>query len=74
MTWANDLEGFRQKAEVIAAELEMYVAGVEGAEPLTERAQKNTLSEEIDDMMLRAESNPNAIIYGTFHQYLFDEA
>jgi hypothetical protein len=33
-----------------------------------------SVTEEVDDMLLRAESNPNAIIYGTFHRYPFDEA
>jgi len=58
---------------VIAATMEMYVLDVEGAEPLAERAERSTLTEEIDDMRARAESNPNAIVYGTFHRYLFDQ-
>jgi hypothetical protein len=32
------------------------------------------MTEEIDDMVQRAESNPDAIIYGTFFTYPFDEA
>jgi len=74
VTWACDVEGFRKKCEIIAAKLDMYVADVEGAEPLAERTRTQTLSEEVDDMVLRAESNPNAIVYGTFHNYPFDEA
>jgi predicted neutral ceramidase superfamily lipid hydrolase len=46
----------------------MYVAGVEGVEPLAQRAEKRTMTEEVDDMVLRAESNLDAIAYG----YLFD--
>ena len=72
--WACDAEGFREKAETIAATIQMYVAGVEGAEPLIKRTEKRLLTEEIDDMVVRAESNPNAIVYGTFHTYPFDEA
>jgi hypothetical protein len=74
LTWACDLEGFRRKAEIIADSLCMYVTEVEGVEPLTERLKRSTITEEVDDMLLRAESNPNAIIYGTFHRYPFDEA
>jgi hypothetical protein len=73
VTWANDPEGFRRKAQVIAATLDMYVADVEGAEPLSQRAgNRTTMTEQIDDMVLRAESNPDAIVYGTFHRYPFD--
>ena len=74
VTWARDVEEFRAKSEIIAAPLDMYVMGVEDAEPLTQRLAKCQLAEEIADMVFRAESNPNAIIYGTFHRYPFDEA
>jgi len=72
VTWAKDPEGFRRKAEVIAATISMYVADVEGAEPLSQRAEKRTMTEEIEDMVLRAELNPDAIVYGTFLTYPFD--
>jgi hypothetical protein len=52
----------------------MNLAEVEQAEPLAERARKRTLHDQVDDMVRRAESNPNAIIYGTFHRYQFDGA
>lgn len=74
VTWACDIEGFRKKGETIAATLDMFVANIEGAEPLAERIKVSALNEEIGDMVLRAESNPNAIVNGTFHCYPFDEA
>jgi len=74
ITWACDTEGFRQNADRIAATLDMYVANVEGVEPLSERSRRSTLTEEIEDMVRRAETNPDAIVYGTFHRYPFDEA
>jgi len=74
VTWASDLEGFRRKADAIAATLGMYVADVEDAEALAARAERWMMTEEIDDMVLRAKSNPNAIVYGTFHCYPFDAA
>jgi hypothetical protein len=74
ITWACNATEFRKKAEVIAAEMNLYVLEVEGEEPLAERAKKAPLSEDLDDMIQRAESNPNAIIYGTFHCYPRNEA
>ena len=71
VTWARDVEEF---SEIIAATLDMYVMDVEDVEPLIQRTAKCRLAEEITDMAFRAESNPNAIIYGTFHRYPFDEA
>ncbi len=74
VTWACDIEGFREKAETIAATMDVYVAGIEEAEPLAQRIKAWSLPEDIEDMVLRAESNPNAIVYGTFYSYPFDEA
>jgi hypothetical protein len=74
VTWARDAEGFHGKAETIAATLDLFVADVEAVEPLAQRITNSTLTEEIEDMVLRAEPNPNAIVYGTFHRYPFDEA
>ena len=74
ITWASDQESFRSKVENLASSLEMFVIAVEWAEAVAERAKKWNTTEEIDDMIQRAEVNPEAIIYGTFHQYLNDEA
>jgi hypothetical protein len=74
VTWAHGVAEFRAKSEIIAATLDMYVMDVEDAEPLAERTTKCELTEDIADMVFRAESNPNAIVYGTFHRYPFDEA
>jgi hypothetical protein len=52
VTWACDIEGFRKKAETIAATLDMFVADIEGAEPLGERIKVSALTEEIEDMVL----------------------
>src|SRR5947207_15433163 len=74
VTWACDIEEFRKKTETIAATLDMFVADIEEAAPLAERINAGSLPEEVEDMVLRAESNQNAIVYGTFHRYPFDEA
>ena len=74
LTWACNVEGFQSKADTIAATLDMYVVGVDVAEFLCETRQRRTLTEEFEEMVLRAESNPNAIIYSTSHTYPFDTA
>jgi len=71
---ACSVEEFRKKASEIAAMLDMCVMEVDDAEPLSERRKKCSLTEEVDEMVMRAESDPNAIVYGTFHTYPFDEA
>ena len=73
VTWTCNAGGFRQKCETIALTLNMYVADIEAAEPLAKRTEERTVSEAIEEMILRAEANPNAIIYGTFHRYPFDQ-
>lgn len=72
LTWASDSSEYRIKAETIAATLDLYVVGVEREQPLSVRLETVTPSEELEDMIHRAESNPNAIIYGTFHRWEFD--
>ncbi len=72
VTWARDSDEFRRKAETIAATLDLYVAEIEDAGPLSDRIAKHSVSDEIEDMIRRAEFNPQAIVYGTFHRYPSD--
>jgi hypothetical protein len=74
ITWACNAVEFRKKAETIAGTMNLYVIGVEGEEPLSERTDRTAVSEDLEDMIQRAESNPDAIVYGTFHCYTHDEA
>jgi hypothetical protein len=74
ITWACNATEFRKKAETIAAAMNLYVLEIEGQEPLAERAKKGPLPESLDDMIQRAESNPDVIVYGTFHRYPRNEA
>jgi hypothetical protein len=74
VTWASDKVEFRAKAEIIATELEMYVVETESEEPVTERLKNWSVDEEILDLIERATSKPEAIIYGTFHTYRHDDA
>jgi hypothetical protein len=74
LTWASNSAEFRSKAETIAATLDLYVVGVETEQPLSARLAMASPSEELEDMISRAEGNPNAIIWGTFHRWNFDTA
>ena len=74
VTWACDAAEFRKKADTIVATLDLYVASIEGEEPLAQWTEKRSPSEEIADMIQRAEVNPNAIVWGAFHRYRVDEA
>ena len=74
LTWASDPAEFRAKAETIARTMDLYVVDVENEQPLSTRLANTTPSEELEEMISRAESNPNAIVYGTFHTWDFDTA
>jgi hypothetical protein len=73
VTWASDGVEFREKAECLADSLALYVFGVEHEHPVADDMD-SPVSEEIADLIQRAESNPNAILYGTFHTYPRDQA
>ena len=74
ITWACNSAEFRRKAEAIAIAMNLYVANIEEEEPFGIRATKWTVPEEIEDLVSQAKLNPNAILYGTFHRYPFNEA
>jgi hypothetical protein len=77
VTWAVDAGEYDRKARLLVGDLGgMYVAEVVQPEPVEARRikKKDDLDEEVEEMISRAEENPNAIIYGTFHTYLSDDA
>ena len=76
VTWAATADDYRRKAEMIAQGLGLFVAAIENEEPVAIRRDKahGTFEGEIEDMISRAETNPNAIIYGTFHTFDRDDA
>jgi hypothetical protein len=74
MTWAASVEDFRKKAETLAESLDLFVACIEGEEPLAIRQARGCLTEELEELVYSAESNANAILYGKFHTYKFDQA
>jgi hypothetical protein len=74
VTWASDAMEFRKKADTTVATRNLYLIGVEGEEPLARWTENRVPSEEIEDMIKRAEFNPNAIVWGTDHRYRVDQA
>ena len=74
IAWAECVEGFERKAAEIAAELGFYVVEVEDAEPMKQRFADGSMPEEMEEMAMRAERGPDAIVYDTFHCYPFDDA
>jgi hypothetical protein len=71
VTWASNTVEFRSQADRFADSLGLYVFGVEGEHPVADEAPR-TINDEIADLIERAEQNPNAILYGTFHKYRSD--
>ncbi len=65
-TWASDSEEFRQKCSRMLESYGWKLLDVERANPVPD---DGVFSEEVEDMLARTRSNPNAIIYGTFYSY-----
>jgi hypothetical protein len=65
-TWACNSEEFSQKCTRMLASHGWKLLGVEQANPVSD---DDEFGEDVEDMLERTKSNPNAIIYGTFHTY-----
>ncbi len=74
VTWTSEKNEFKNSAELVLGNLGLLVVGIENPEPVSVRREKAELEDEIEDMVARAENNPNAIIYGTFHTWTRDDA
>ena len=74
VTWASDIDEFKSNAELVLGQLGLSIIDIENPEPVSIRRQKADFDDEIEDMVSRAEDNPNAIIYGTFHTWTRDDA
>ena len=73
VTWASDSAEFRTRTEMLATSLGLYVFGIEGEHPI-DKDECSPDAEEIAELIERAEGNPDAILYGTFHTYPRDDA
>jgi hypothetical protein len=77
VTWASDKEEFKNKAELIVDKLGgLFVSDVLNPESLEARMGRtgNRFADDVEEMISRAQDNPNAIIYGTFHKFENDDA
>jgi hypothetical protein len=75
VTWACDAEEYEQNAELVVGKLGLFVGEVVNPEPVeTRRKREGRFTEEVEDIISRAQDNPNAIIYGTFHTFEKDNA
>jgi hypothetical protein len=75
VTWACDAEKYERNAELVVGELGLFIGEVINPEPVeTRRKREGGFTEEIEDIISRAQDNPNAIIYGTFHTFEKDNA
>jgi hypothetical protein len=75
VTWAVDSDEFRSNAELLLEELRLLVIDVVRPELVeVRRSREGDFDEVIEDMIERAQDNPNAIIFGTFHVWEKDDA
>ena len=75
VTWSADAEEYRRNAELVLDELRLLVVDVVRPEPVeARRSREGDFEEVIEDMIYRAQDNPNAIIFGTFHMWEKDDA
>jgi hypothetical protein len=65
-TWATNPAEFREKCVRMLESYGWKLLDVEQANSVPNEVE---FSEEVEDMLARTRSNPNAIIYGTFHSY-----
>lgn len=73
ITWATSDAEFKQKAARLCDDLELFVESVEDNMPVSERTKSETLNDELQELVEQAESNPNAVLYGTFHRWLTED-
>lgn len=73
ITWASNPEEFRANAEKVASGCKLYVVDIENEKPMSD-ADLSEMNEELEDIAARVESNPNAIIWGSFFTYPHQDA
>src|SRR6267154_612670 len=66
ITWAASDAEFKAKAARLCDDLELIVEDIEDDMPVSGREKSETLSDELQELIEQAESNPNAVLYGTF--------
>lgn len=74
VTWASDADEYKRSVDSLFRGLGLFITEVESLEPVSTRLEREELSEELDDLVEKAQDNPDAVIYGTFHQWLRDDS
>jgi len=67
VTWADSADTAQRKIAEYLATFNWHIVGVEEASPIKQDFVYD--SDEFQEMVDRASSNPEAIICGTFHSY-----
>lgn len=76
VTWAADAEQYRRNAELVIRGLGgLFVSDVLNPEPVETRKARSgsEFDENMEDLISRAQANPNAIVYGSFHMFERDD-
>ena len=66
-TWAESPDSARDKLEKYIERFNWHVISIEDARPVADDGEY--VDEQMQDMIDRTRTNPNAIILGTFHGY-----
>jgi hypothetical protein len=66
-TWAESSDSARDKLEKYIERFNWRVISIEDARPVAD--DEEYVDEQMQDMIDRTRTNPNAIILGTFHGY-----
>jgi hypothetical protein len=66
VTWAESSSAYLDSVTAVFSKYNWTVLGVEGARPVQSAAD---FGEAVTDIVERAQSNPSACIYSTFHYY-----
>lgn len=67
MTWADSAESAAKKLASYIERFDWHVIGIEDARLVADDEEYE--DEQMEDMLARARTNPDAIILGTFHGY-----
>lgn len=65
-TWADSIETIKEKLSRYLETFKWHLVSIEKAHPIDE---SHDYGDEIERMLERTRSNPDAIILGTFHSY-----
>jgi hypothetical protein len=66
-TWAESAESAKEKFAKYIEQFNWHVISIEDARPVADDEAYD--DEQMEDMIARTRTNPNAIILGTFHGY-----